>query len=198
MNTPTHLLVALAALAKKDQRAVNLSVAFGALLPDLPVFLWAPWQFLVNGESGDRVWRELYFEPPMQLLIAPFNSIPIILAFSLLGFWKRTKLWGKCLLGAGLAMLLHIALDIPFHGHDAYRNFWPISEWRYYSPLSYWEADNFAGYVVWLEIFIGALSIFLLWRRFPKLWVKIALVICTLLYVLLAAMYVLPNFGPGG
>ncbi len=198
MNSPTHSLLALAVLSKRGETKRNWAVFIGSLLPDLAIYLWFPYQALIKGESGKRIWDELYFEPPMQNLIALFNSIPIYAALAIIGYVARTKLWGKCLLFFALAALIHMATDLPVHGHDAYRHFWPISEWRFYSPISYWETDHHAGWVSLVEAVIALGSIAILWRRFPKRWVRIVLGLLALLYVAMQVMMRLASFGFGG
>ena len=135
------------------------------------------------------MWEVLYFEPPMQNLIAVFNSIPIYAALAMLGYTQRAKLWGKAVLFFALAALIHMATDLPVHGHDAYRHFWPLSEYRFYSPISYWEADHHAGWVSMVESIISLCAIVVLWRRFPKRWVKIVLSLLALFYIALPLMY---------
>lgn len=189
MNSPTHSLLALALLSKRGEPLRNRAVFFGALLPDLAIYLWAPYQRFIKGESGRDMWDVLYFEPPMQNLIALFNSIPIYAALAILGYTQRAKLWGKAVLFFALAALIHMATDLPVHGHDAYRHFWPLSEFRFYSPISYWEAGHHAGWVSVVETIIGLSAVFILWRRFPKRWVKILLSLLALFYIALPLMY---------
>ena len=128
------------------------------------------------------MWRELYFALPMQNLIAYFNSIPVYAGLAVLGYIMRAKVWGKLLLVFALAALTHMVTDLPVHNHDAYRHFWPFSDWRFISPFSYYEREHHAGWVSLLESVIALTSIIVLWRRFPKLWVKIILAILALLY----------------
>lgn len=175
MNSPTHTLLALALLSKKGDRKRNWAVFIGSIIPDAVIYIWAPYQSLVKGVSGETLWRELYFAEPMQNMIAYFNSIPIYLSLALLGFVMRSKTWGKVILFFALAALTHMATDLPVHNHDAYRHFWPLSDWRFISPLSYYEREHHAGWVSLIEIVIALTSIFILWKRFPKLWVKIIL-----------------------
>ena len=198
VNTPTHSLLALALLSKRGQTKRNWAVFIGSLLPDAVIYIWAPYQMFIKRENGARIWDELYFEAPMQNAVALFNSIPIYGALAAIGYWQRKKLWGKCLLVFALAALIHMATDLPVHNHDAYRHFWPISEWRFYSPLSYWEADHHAGWVSLIEAALGFASIFILWRRFPKLWVKIVLGVLAAIYIALLVMMRLASFGFGG
>ncbi|MEM7728263.1 MAG: hypothetical protein AAF311_03220 [Pseudomonadota bacterium] len=178
MNTPTHALVALAALSKREDRARNLWVLAGGLIPDLAIFLWAPWQRWGLGRDWSAIWRDHYFEPPMQTLIALFNSVPIYAALALVGWTARATRWGGLLLVFSLAALLHIALDLPVHAHDAYRHFWPLSDWRFHSPISYWESHLGARWVSVAELAICAVCAWVLWPRFTAGWVRGLIILC--------------------
>ena len=192
MNTPTHTLLALALLSRPQQRKRNLAVIAGSLIPDLAIFLWAPYQSFVNGVSGEEMWRELYFAPSMQNLIAWFNSIPIYLGLIALGFLGRGKAWGKLLLVFAAAALIHMATDLPVHAEDAYRHFWPLTDWRFYSPLSYWDVDHHAAWVGKIDIAIAFGCIAVLWQRFSAKWVKTALSLTAFIYAaILAASFVM-------
>lgn len=175
MNTPTHALIALAVFSKRGERPRNLWVLAGALVPDFVIFLWAPWQRWGLGKDWGAIWTEHYFEEPMQTLIAMFNSVPIYATLLALAWWQRSTRWGPWVMVFALAALLHIGLDAPVHGHDAYRHFWPFSDWRFYSPFSYWEADLHARWISLIEAALVLVSAIILSRRFPKLWVKVTL-----------------------
>jgi len=73
MNSPTHSLLALALLSKRGRTRRNWAVFIGSILPDLAIYLWTPYQMFIKGESQRRIWDELYFEPPMQTLIADLD-----------------------------------------------------------------------------------------------------------------------------
>jgi len=184
MMSPTHSLLALAVLAKKGKRRHNWAVFIGSIIPDLAIYLWAPYQRYVNGVSGQQLWGELYFAPPMQNLIAYFNSIPIYAGLALLGYTARAKLWGQLLLVFALAALLHMVTDFPVHAEDAYRHFWPLTDWRFYSPFSYWDINHHAAWVGLIDVGIAAISGFVLWRRFPALWVRAVLGLLAIGYLL--------------
>lgn len=188
MNTPTHAIVALAALSRREDRKRNIWVLIGALIPDAIIFLWAPWQRWGLGRDWGTIWNQHYFEEPMQTWIALFNSVPIYAALLLIGWWQRKTAWGVLLLVFALAALLHIALDAPVHGHDAYRHFWPISDWRFHSPVSYWEADFHARWVSLIEAAIMLVGTIVLWQRFPKIWIRVVLSILLALTLIGTAM----------
>jgi len=185
--SPTHSLLALAVLSKKGEPKRNWAVFFGSILPDLAIYLWAPYQYFVNGVSGSEMWGELYFAPPMQNLIAYFNSIPIYAALALIGILARTKLSGKLLLVFALAALIHMATDLPVHADDAYRHFWPLSDWRFHSPLSYWHKDHHAGWVGLIDTALAIGAIIILWRRFSIKWARVILIALSVFYLLVVA-----------
>ncbi len=187
MISPTHTLLALAVLSKQGTPRHNFAVFLGSIIPDIAIYLWAPYQSIVNGVSGEEMWRVLYFEPPMQNLIAWFNSIPIYAALAIIGYTARGKTWGKLLWFFTLAALIHMATDLPVHADDAYRHFWPLSDWRFYSPISYWDSNHHAGWVSKIDTAIALTSIGFLWLRHPKRWVKIILSITTGFYMLILA-----------
>ncbi len=184
MMSPTHSLLALALLSKKETPKRNWAVFIGSIVPDLAIYLWAPYQYLVNDVSGKELWGELYFAPPMQNLIAYFNSIPIYGFIALLGWINRAKLWGQIFLFFALAALIHMATDLPVHAEDAYRHFWPLTDWRFYSPISYWDTNHHAAWVGVIDAGLALGSLIILWRRFPKLWVKVILGLFAAFYVL--------------
>lgn len=185
MNSPTHTLLALALLSKRGDKKRNWAIFLGSIIPDAAIYLWAPYQRFVNGVSSETMWRELYFAQPMQNLIAYFNSIPIYGALAVLGYIMRAKTWGKLVLFFALAALIHMATDMPVHNHDAYRHFWPFSDWRFISPFSYYEHEHHAGIVSLIEAALALGSTVILWRRLPKFWIKIVLGLLASLYIAL-------------
>ena len=173
MNTTTHALIGLALLGRRGRPIRNRWVLFGSLLPDIAIFIWGAWHMLVLRTDPELLWGTLYFEPFMQGVIAPINSIPVFVALAAIGAWQRRRRWGMLLLLASLAALIHIAFDLPVHSEDAYRHFWPLSDWRYNSPLSYWNSEDNARLVVGVEALIAALCGVVLWRRFPHRWKRV-------------------------
>ena len=189
MNSPTHSLLALALLSKEGHKKRNWAIFIGSVIPDIAIYIWAPYQKFVNDVSGEEMWGKLYFEPPMQNLIAYFNSVPIYAVLTAIGYAARVKLWGKLIMFFGIAALIHIATDLPVHSHDAYKHFWPISDWRFYSPISYYEADLHGRTVSLVETFLAFICMAVLWKRFPARWVKAVLVILAVLYIAMQIVF---------
>ena len=193
MNSPTHCVMALAILSKKGSPQRNWAAFTGAVVPDAFIYLAWPWLTFVLGESQQRIWNEIYFDAPMQLIASAFNSVPIYLALGASGWFLRQLVWGKLLLIFASAALIHIAFDFPFHNHDAYSHFWPLSNWRFISPLSYWETQHHAYWVAWLETCIACVCLVILWKRFDQRWVRTTLVLIGIIY---AAGLILRGFLP--
>jgi len=171
MNTATHILTASAILTRRNRPYRNAAIVFGALLPDLSIFAlfaWAKW----NGFSQAQIWRELYWQEPWQTLGAISNSFPIWLIVLGIGLLLRSKIT----IAVAAAALIHLCLDFPVHADDAHKHFWPVTDWRFHSPLSYWDTDHHSGYVIVAEFLLCLVGLAVLWLRFSGWLVRSALV----------------------
>ncbi|MEP6342822.1 MAG: hypothetical protein ABJ275_05850 [Maricaulaceae bacterium] len=182
MLTTTHTLMAFAALSKTENIKQNWAIFIGSLIPDAFIYLAWAWLTFFKGESQRRIWDEIYFDAPIQFMSSVFNSTPIYATLALLGYIFRKALWAKTMIGFSLAALIHIAFDLPFHNDDAHAHFWPITDWRFFSPLSYWDPNHHSHIVSIVEVLISFGLIFILWKRFPKKWVQGTLLVLILLY----------------
>lgn len=179
MNTPAHLVVNLALLAGGARRPHARWVASGALLPDLPIFGFFLWERFVRLTPGGVIWDERYFEPAWQGFFDLLHSIPLAAAGVLLALaWKRP---GPALLFA--SMVLHGLLDLPLHREDGHRHFLPLSDWRFMSPVSYWDPVHRGALGAGLETLALAGAGLVLWRRHPRPWVRLPLALLAALSV---------------
>ncbi len=62
---------------KSIRRRPRCARAFGAVFPDLPMYLLYLWDRAVLGVPGVIIWSERYFEPGWQRLIDLSHSLPI-------------------------------------------------------------------------------------------------------------------------
>jgi len=172
MNTPAHALLNLALLGSGSGRGYTRPILWGSVLPDLPMLLFYLWQRIAMGAPEAVIWSERYFDRGWQDFFDVFNSIP--LAVLGLGIGFATKRWGGVAFFA--SMLLHQAMDLPLHREDAHRHFLPFSDFRFESPVSYWDPTRFGAWASLAEAALVAGCATLLWPRFPKPRVRAILV----------------------
>jgi hypothetical protein len=179
MMTPTHLLTAAALLTRRGSRGRNIAVVAGALTPDLSIFLLFGWSKLIADIPSRVIWVQIYWQEPWQTLSAIFNSFPLYGALLLIAQFAGLR-W-LCVFAA--AALVHLAFDFPFHNLDAHQHFWPLSDFRFHSPVSYWNRNHFGDAIRVLEIAIAAVCVAAIWRRFNALWVKAAMAVLLVSYI---------------
>ncbi|MEM1304930.1 MAG: hypothetical protein AAGG46_08530, partial [Planctomycetota bacterium] len=168
MNTPTHVIVSLAALPKQDRWGGASAVVAGAVLPDAPMFAFYAYQKLLGTPERD-IWGDHYFRDGWQLLFDVFNSFPLFLALLALSWWLGWQ-WGMLLAGSAM---LHLVGDLPLHNDDAHRHFLPFTDWRFYSPVSYWDPKHFGRWAAMVEAAVAvALAAWLVWpgNTGPNRW----------------------------
>ncbi len=172
MNTPAHLIIGAAAFARPDATKVNIAAIFGALAPDLSLYVMSIGAMLM-GYSAGEVFDRLYFTDAWQQVFAIDNSFFVWGAILALSWWRGVA-WGVAMAGAAL---LHIGLDFPLHHDDGRAHFWPISDWVFESPISYWDPRHHGGVVGAFEILLCIGLSVLLWRRFKDLWPRIGIAV---------------------
>lgn len=180
MNTQTHVLVNMALLRKPADRDAPpsrlLAVFLGSVVPDLPMFIF----FLASvfaGESQRRIWEELYFLPGWQIFFDIFNSVPLFVLLLAAGYFLKRR--NATLFATGA--LLHVVGDFFLHHDDAHAHFFPITDWRFVSPVSYWDPAHFGRIFVILEVLAGLAATVFLFRRFRGRLSRALLVIGNLL-----------------
>ena len=159
MNTPTHLLLSSALLSNSRYRDYWPWIIVGALLPDLPMFGFYAYYKLL-GTSESLIWGELYFLPSWQNFFDLFNSIPIAAVIAVAAYYARRP----ALVALALSLLLHAAFDLPLHNDDAHRHFFPLSDWRFISPLSYWDSAHYGNWIRFVELAVNVACLWLLLR----------------------------------
>lgn len=179
MMTPTHILVGGALFSRPLSAGSNIAILAGALTPDLSIYVLYGWAKFIADIPSRVVWSQIYWQEPWQMLSAISNSIPLYTAILMLAVIGRVR-W---LVMFAAAALSHLALDLPFHNSDAHKHFWPITDYRFNSPLSYWNSNHFGDYVRIAEFGIGLICILVIWRRFNALWVKCAMAVLLASYI---------------
>ena len=165
MNTPTHLIMAAVLFAKPEQHKVTKAALLGGFLPDFSLYFMFFWHQLVLQTPTQRIFNDLYFSDYWQNIFAMDNSFivwGIVLGLAL--FLKSG--WMVAMSGAAF---VHLLCDFPLHVDDARTHFWPLTMWKFESPISYWDSNHYGNIVSTLEILLVCLMLGILWRRFENL-----------------------------
>lgn len=137
MNTPTHLIMGAALFSRAGDRGRTWGAIAGSFAPDLSLYLMAS-AALAMGIPAGRVFGELYYSAAWQQVFAVDNSF-VLWALAFAVAWWSGRGWAIAFTGAAL---IHLAFDFPLHSHDARAHFWPLTDWKFISPVSYWEGEG--------------------------------------------------------
>lgn len=159
MKTPGHAVLNLCALAPLTGHPA--AVVAGALAPDVPIAVLYLWERRVRGTPEERIWSEAYQRPVWQALVHGAHSFPLTLAAA----GVAAAAGARAAAVFFLSMFAHACADLPVHAQDAHRHFMPLSDWRFVSPVSYWDVRYHARLVAALEACLVALATALLWPR---------------------------------
>lgn len=175
MNTPAHVVINLLCLGRSGQAL--RPIVIGALLPDAPMVVFYGVEKL-RGTAEQVIWRQAYYQGHWQDFIDLFNSIPLIG----LGMGAAIALGSTTGLILLASMLLHALEDLPLHHDDGHRHFFPLSNWRFESPVSYWDPNHYGGIVSTLEILAVLVGCIFLWRIYQGWGARLMLGTILLLY----------------
>jgi hypothetical protein len=162
MNTPAHLIFGLTAFGRPGRPGVTGAALAGGLIPDLSLYILAGTHLLVLGTEPRVVFGELYFSQAWQSIFRVDNSF-ILWGIGLALALMAKAPWAIALTGAAL---LHLTLDFGFHHDDGRAHFWPVTNWIFQSPFSYWDNRHFGGIVGPAEVIAALICAVFLWRRF--------------------------------
>ncbi len=166
MNTQSHAIINVALLNRKDKPHLRRYMLLGALIPDLPMFVFFTVETFGFRHSQQQIWSERYFILQWQYLFDIFNAMPLILIVLGIGYWLKSDAVVFCC----WSILLHCAVDFFLHHDDAHRHFFPFSQFRFSSPISYWDPSHYGRIASLVEIAATVLaSIFLFFRLHSRI-----------------------------
>lgn len=179
MYTLGHAAINLAVIGGFADRPAGWAILAGAILPDVPIFvLWA--RERARGLSSEEIWRGPYQSPFWLNLIHGMHSIPLALSGLAIAYFVHHGL----LIAFFASLLLHAILDFPVHAEDAHRQFLPFSQYRFISPISYWDVRYHGRVVGIVEALLVLVSTIFLWTRAASYWERGALVFVDVWYVI--------------
>lgn len=174
MNTPAHLLVGGALFGRASKTTLFAALA-GSFLPDASLYIMGGVALWILQIPPQRVFNELYFSDAWQTVFAIDNSV-LVWGMLLLVALRRGSDWGVALTAAALT---HIALDFPLHHDDGRPHFWPLTNWVFESPISYWDRAHGASWVAPIEAVLALIAAVAIW--FSHRQVAIAICVALLL-----------------
>ncbi len=161
MNTPAHLIFGMAAFGRPGNTGVTAAALLGAFLPDLSLYAMVLWARFVTDVPARTIFREYYYSDEWMAVFAIDNSFFVWGTVLGIALWQRSAV----LVALAGSALLHLVLDFTLHNEDARPHFWPLTDWKFLSPLSYWDRSHFAAIVGPAEAIASIiLSALLLWR----------------------------------
>ncbi|MDP1668112.1 cobalamin biosynthesis protein CobQ [Phaeovulum sp.] len=180
MNTPTHMLIGAALFARRGAPRVTLAAFAGGLVPDLAMFALIFWATRVAGMSQGEVFGSLFFSDDWQRIFAVDHSFFVWgTLFAVAARWRFAVL--RAFAGGGLA---HAAADFLTHRDDARQQLWPVSDWVFRSPVSYWDQAYYGNIVAPLELALVLVLTGVLLLRLTRAWERaMTLLVATILIV---------------
>ena len=165
MNTPAHAIFGAAVFGRAGDFRVTTAAIAGGLVPDLPLMTMVGWSLWVRGVSPEMVFGTYYFSEDWQAVFSIDHGFFIWGAALLLAILLRRPV----LLAFAGSGFLHALVDFFVHHDDARAQFWPLTSWKFQSPISYWDRAHYGQYVGPLEIVISLGLCVLLWRQFHRM-----------------------------
>ena len=195
MNTPSHVILNLALLGRQSRSHLNGPIFWGALAPDLALFGFYGWAKFVDQMDEATIWRDAYYEPFWQNIFAVGNSIPIALLVIAIAAWigRRHPVWQSVTTGViflATSAIFHCLEDLPVHADDGHQHFWPLSDFRFASPISYWDPNHHGTIVALVEFLLVAVASIRVWQLLKSPWSKGLLLISNgLMWIFYAGFY---------
>lgn len=178
MNTPSHAIINLALLSKSQLPEANLAIVIGGILPDIPIFIFYFWAKFIARLPEAKIWSVAYYQPSIQNFVAIFHSIPLATIGWLISDYCNWEIMQIIC----ISLVLHSLLDLPVHNNDAHRHFFPFSNYRFISPISYWDPKHYGSIVALIEILLVLLGTLLIFTTINSLIGKGLIILVNIFY----------------
>jgi hypothetical protein len=152
---------------------MNVWIVLGSISPDIPVFFFSFWYMWIVPKPQLMIWGSLYFREDWQIVFDLSHSIPIFLVLTGLAYYFSMPR----LFTFSIASLLHAPPDFFLHREDAHAHFFPLSSYKFISPISYWDSRYFGHYFYIFEALVVLALSFPVFRYLKTWWGKILLIL---------------------
>ncbi|MGB7285564.1 MAG: hypothetical protein WBC71_01405 [Salaquimonas sp.] len=179
MNTPTHMIIGAAFFAKRDQTKSLIAAYAGGIAPDLPMLIMVTYATRIAGIPQKEVFETLFFSKAWQEVFSIDHSFFVWGVLLAIGLVLR-NVPISAFAGSALA---HAIVDFFTHHSDARQQFWPLTDWVFRSPVSYWDPAYFGTIMGPIEamLVIGLAIIIVI--RSSRLWERILTISIALVFL---------------
>jgi membrane-bound metal-dependent hydrolase YbcI (DUF457 family) len=197
MNTQSHVIMG-AVLMGRGVSAKAWAGALGGLIPDVPMIAIVI-ALKISGIPDQVIFGSLYWQNWWQTTNAIGHNFWLWSGLVITGLVMRDRTsasaaafdrWTLVALFSGSA-LLHSVIDFLCHREDAHMSLWPLTRWKFMSPVSYYDP---AHYGMWFALFEASLCLLLaviLFRQFKPRALRVMLALAITLYVAVPAYFIL-------
>jgi hypothetical protein len=185
MNTQTHALMGAVFFGRALPRT-TWAGALGGLTPDIPMLSIVA-TLKLSGVSDGQIFDHMYWENWWQITNGIAHSFLLWGALVVAALVWRHEL----LLAFSAAALLHAAIDFCVHREDAHMHFWPLTRWKFMSPVSYYDPAHYGRWVSAFEAIMGLALMAILFARFHNWPVRAVLAVAMMAYVAVPAYFIL-------
>jgi LexA-binding, inner membrane-associated putative hydrolase len=197
MNTQSHALMGAVLFGRGLSRRAWAGVA-GGLAPDVAMIAIVA-GLKISGIADRVIFGELYWQSWWQITNGIAHSFLLwggllILALMLRpkeqSFWQSQDRWTLVSIFASSA-LLHSVVDFLCHREDAHMSFWPLTNWKFVSPVSYYDSNHFGSEFGMFEAGLGLAMGVILFRQFKHWAVRGLLALSMAAYIAVPAYFIL-------
>ncbi len=196
MNTQSHVIMGAVLFGRGVSRKAWAG-ALGGAVPDFPMILIVL-TLKLSGLSDRSIFGEMYWQNWWQVTNAIGHSFWLWSGLVIFGMIMRDRLsssvrafdnWTLVSLFAGSA-LLHTAIDFLCHREDAHMSLWPVTRWKFMSPVSYYDSAHFGNWFSLFEAALGLCLAVVLFRQFASRRLRACLAIAMAMYVAVPAYFI--------
>ena len=197
MNTQSHALMGAVLFGRKVTARAWAGV-LGGLLPDVPMIAIVI-ALKLSGVPDYTIFDELYWQNWWQVTNAIGHSFLLwggVLAACF--FTRRTPDglfdgagWRPLIAAFSASALLHACIDFLCHREDAHMSLWPLTRWKFISPVSYYDSAHYGHYFSIFEMLLGLAMCVILFRRYRNWAARALFTIAICAYVAVPAYFIL-------
>ena len=173
MLTQSHIAIGLLLAAKSGRRAAITGAILGGIAPDFSMVPMMLVSYFLLGQDMEQIWSLTFYSAPWWTIDQITNSAPlyaVIAAVSAFAMRGNAHWFPRFTLAFSLTALLHVGFDFLTHASDGHIHFWPLTDFVFASPVSYWESDHHGRLFGLIEALAGLAAVVVLWRMYSG-WV---------------------------